>query len=277
MAFAQIDQLRNVTLLLVLTVLVGVGLAAYILGMTIVRPLDRLTAGAAKIAGGDLDVSLPRMSRDELGTMTDVFNHMASRLRRVLGELDKSNHALRKKNEELHELSIRDGLTGLYNRKHMMETLHQETARSLRYNHPYSVLMLDIDHFKDYNDNYGHLAGDAVLKEVAATLMSSLRAGDYAARYGGEEFLLLLQETTLEDALESAERIRGLVEGRKAGGALTAPGITVSIGVASFPESGSDPEEIINKADAALYEAKRAGRNRVASAAGKRAKRKSAT
>ncbi len=234
------------------------------------RPLDRLTSGAAKIAGGNLDVNLPISSRGELGYMTRVFNHMAQRLREVLGQLDRTNRTLVEKNEELHRLSITDGLTDLYNHKYIMETLAIEAARCLRYNHPFSLLMIDIDDFKQYNDGHGHLAGDEVLRGVAAVLRESLRAGDYAARYGGEEFLILLPETGLEDADRSAERIRSRVEERKLGARGNAAGITVSVGVASFPENGNDPEDLISKADTAMYEAKRAGRNRVRLAGQKR-------
>ncbi len=276
LAYAQIVQLRNVTLLLIAAVLVGIGLAAYFLGLTIVRPLDRLTSGAAKIAGGNLDVNLPISSRGELGYMTRVFNHMAKRLREVLGQLDRTNRTLVEKNEELHRLSITDGLTDLYNHKYIMETLVTESARCLRYNHPFSLLMIDIDDFKQYNDSHGHLAGDEVLRGVAAVLRESLRAGDYAARYGGEEFLILLPETGLEDADRSAERIRSRVEERSLGARGNAAGITVSVGVASFPENGSDPEDLISKADTAMYEAKRAGRNRVKLAGKKRKTQKRA-
>ncbi len=276
LAYAQIVQLRNVTLMLMAAILVGVGLAAYILGMTIVRPLDRLTGGAARIAAGNLDVNLPVSSRGELGYMTEVFNRMARQLRQVLGELDTTNRELVEKNEELHRLSITDGLTTLYNHKYIMETLVTEAARCLRYNHPFSLLMIDIDEFKKFNDSHGHLAGDDVLRGVAATLKESLRAGDYAARYGGEEFLILLPETGLDDAARSAERIRSRVEKRRLGAKGNAAGITVSVGVASFPENGGEPEELISKADTAMYAAKRDGRNQVKLAEGARRTRKRA-
>jgi diguanylate cyclase (GGDEF)-like protein len=268
-AYSRIASLRNVTFLLTVCIALGIGLAAYLLGMTIVRPLDRLTAGATGITEGKLDVHLPVYSRGELGAMTVAFNRMAMRLRQVLGELDDTNKALIKKNEELHELSITDSLTGLNNRKHMMETLESEGARAVRYNHPYSILMIDIDGFKTFNDTYGHLAGDEVLREVAATLKHSLRAGDYAARYGGEEFLILLPETGPEDAALSAERLRQRVEATF-GVDEGSPEITVSVGVASFPDNGSGPEHVLVQADTAMYSAKRAGRNRVSLAKGKR-------
>jgi diguanylate cyclase (GGDEF)-like protein len=267
-AYAEITGLRNATLLLVSTILVIIGLTAYLLGVAIVRPLHRLTAAAARIASGNLDVYLPVLSRGELGLMTEVFNHMAGRLRELLGELDATNQALRDKNEELHHLSITDPLTGLFNRKHMTEAVATEAARAARHARSFSILMIDIDHFKKYNDTYGHPEGDRVLTEAAAAIRGALRAGDYAARYGGEEFLVLLPDTALADAPQTAERIRKQVEEKRlgAGGSV----VTVSIGVASFPENGDDPEEVINQADAAMYLAKRVGRNRVEVARGRR-------
>lgn len=262
-AFAPIARLQSVTVFLVLGSLVIVGLAAYLLGLTIVRPLDRLTAGASHIAAGNLDVSLPVLNRGELGSMTEVFNYMAEQLRRLLSELDKTNKALREKNQKLQQISITDSLTTLFNRKHMMETLASEAARSQRYNRPYSILLLDIDHFKKFNDTCGHLAGDEVLHGVAMSVKASLRGGDYAARYGGEEFLVLLPETGPADAAQSAERIRSRVERERLGAEASFSGITISIGVASYPEMGGDSEEVMRHADDAMYVAKRRGRNQV--------------
>ncbi|UCF19396.1 MAG: diguanylate cyclase [Gemmatimonadota bacterium] len=263
LAFSQVRRLRNLTLLLVGSILVFVGLAAYTLGLTIVRPLDRLTHGAARIAAGDMDVDLPVRDAGELGYMTRAFNDMAGQVRDLVRELDRKNRALLKKNQELHELSIRDPLTGLYNHKHMMETLATESARALRYEHPFSVLMIDIDHFKDYNDQHGHQAGDRALLEVASTIRETLRVEDYAARYGGEEFLVMLPETSASAAAESAERIRRHIAERQPGAFDKAMAITVSIGVAAFPENGADPEEVLRQADNAMYRGKRAGRDRV--------------
>lgn len=262
-AYAQIDRLRNTTLFVILVILAIISMAAYLLGLTIVGPLDRLTAGAAKIASGDLKVSLPVFSGGELGYMTEVFNRMSKQLRLVMGELDATNQELREKNKELHELSITDALTSLHNRKHMMDTLAMEVARGLRYDKRFSILMIDIDDFKKYNDTHGHLAGDEVLKELGAFLNDILRTEDYAARYGGEEFLLLLPETGSKGAGQLAERLRQKLEEKSIGATTKLPGITVSIGVAAFPGNGADPEELIRQADKAMYQAKQAGRNKV--------------
>ena len=273
-AYAEIVRLRDATLLFVCVILVIIGMAAYFLGLTIVGPLDRLTVGAAKIASGNLKVKLPVFSGGELGYMTEVFNRMSKQLRLVMGELDTTNKELREKNKELHELSITDALTSLNNRKHMMDTLAMEVARGLRYEKRFSILMIDIDDFKRYNDTLGHLAGDEVLRELGAFLKSTLRTEDYAARYGGEEFLLLLPETGSDGAGQLAERLRQRLEEQAIGANSQHPGITVSVGVAAFPDTGSDPEELIRRADSAMYKAKQAGRNQVMVAKGRSARKR---
>jgi diguanylate cyclase (GGDEF)-like protein len=277
-AYAQIARLQGMTVLMVTGLLLGIGLIAYLLGLIIVRPLDRLTDGVAKVAGGDLEVDLPIYSRGEVGYMTEVFNNMVARLRQGREELAAINKTLREKNTELEEISVTDALTGLYNRKHLMETLPHELARAQRYSHPFSVLMIDIDHFKKHNDTYGHLVGDRTLARMASIFTESVRSVDYVARYGGEEFLIMLPETSLEDALSAAERIRTRVAEEAFGDDGEKVRITVSIGVADFPEDGDTWESIIASADAVLYQAKQRGRNRVVSCerrAGKKGKEKS--
>ena len=150
-----------------------------------------------------------------------------------------------------------DGLTGLYNHRHLQERLAQEIERAERYGRPLSVVMADLDHFKAFNDTFGHPSGDEVLIEVASTLRHVSRASDILARYGGEEFTLILPETGDSEARVVAERARECVAALR----LEA-GVTLSLGVASYRPGGSK-EELIGAADAALYEAKRQGRNRV--------------
>jgi len=262
-AYAQIVRLQSLTVLMVSGLLLGVGLTAYLLGLSIVRPLDSLTKGAAKVAEGNLKVDLPIVSRGEVGYMTEVFNNMVTRLRQGREELAAINKTLKEKNRELEEIAVTDSLTGLYNRKHLIETLTHELARGQRYDHPVSVLMIDIDHFKRYNDTFGHLAGDRVLAKMASIFIESLRRIDYVARYGGEEFLVMLPETESQEALSAAERIRTRVAGETFTHHNEKVSITVSIGIAGFPENGRSLESIIASADAALYRAKRRGRNRV--------------
>lgn len=255
-AYAESTQVVYLTMGMVLGLLLGIGLPAYILALTIVRPLDRLTRGATKVAAGDLDVDLPVVDRGEVGYLTQAFNRMVARLRKGRDELAAIN-------KELQELSVKDGLTGLHNRRHLMATLASETARAERHRHPFAVLMIDLDHFKNYNDTLGHPAGDRLLIRVAQIFKESIRVVDYAARYGGEEFLVMLPESPPEAAMEVAERIRARVAEDNCDGAHEKGQVTVSIGVANYPKSGSTAEALIARADAALYEAKRLGRNRV--------------
>jgi diguanylate cyclase (GGDEF)-like protein len=262
-AYLQIIRLRNLTLLLVTAVLLAIGLCAYFLGLAMVRPLGLLTRGASRVSAGDLEVDVPVRTRSEIGYLTEVFNHMVARLRQGRDELANANEALREKNKELEQLSTTDSLTGLFNRKHLMEKLDLELGRSDRYQHDFTLLIIDIDHFKRYNDTYGHLAGDEVLRRMGTTLKESIRKSDYAARYGGEEFIVLLPETGAEAGAQMAERIRRKMAEEEMGTDTNRTNVTISAGVASFPDYGENAETLIRNADEALYEAKRRGRNQI--------------
>ena len=175
--------------------------------------------------------------------------------------LGLSNVQLR---EILRSQSIHDPLTGLFNRRYMVETLERELHRARRVGNPLALLMVDIDGFKQQNDAFGHDAGDAILIELAALLQRSLRKEDVACRYGGEEFVLVLPDAAMESAARRAEQLRDAVRRMRVPyqGTLLGP-ITVSIGVAAFPDHGSDGTSLLKSADTALYEAKKAGRDRV--------------
>ena len=257
-AFRRAGQLRNVAALMILALLAGVGLIAYVLGLLIARPLGQLTSAAAKVTAGDLSADLPVGGAGEVGELTRAFNTLVLRLRE------------RESQAELERLSITDALTGLYNRRHLMGTLVSEAQRSRRLRRPFSVLLADADHFKQYNDTHGHPAGDAALVKIADILRKTTRAVDCVARYGGEEFLVVLLETTVATAAVVGERIRA----RVAAEAFTGGRMTMSIGVAECPTHGDTPEELIASADAALYEAKGAGRDRVVAAGGKQEREK---
>ncbi|PSN16679.1 hypothetical protein C7293_01740 [filamentous cyanobacterium CCT1] len=169
----------------------------------------------------------------------------------------------------LEELAMRDSLTHVYNRRHFIELASQELARSARFNRPVTLLMIDIDHFKVINDTYGHLAGDAVLRDIALRIKSNLRQSDILARYGGEEFILMMPETDQAQAWSGAERLRQVIAATPFDSGSDPLSITASVGMSCWP-ANSDTNalaslphinDLISKADQALYRAKHSGRN----------------
>ena len=261
-AFEQVRKFRSFALAIIVLLLLIVGVIAHRLGVIIVRPLERLAQSASQVGMGGLDVQLKEEGAGEVGALARVFNHMVAQLRASRQELAGANDRLQEKNAELEALSVTDGLTGLVNHRALMTRLGEEGQRSLRNSHPFVVIMADVDHFKQYNDTFGHPEGDVVLKKVAQILKDCTRNVDCVARYGGEEFAALLPETDMSGAMEVAERMRSRVE------AAEFPGrhVTLSIGVAEFPKHAPTPKDVIAVADSALYVAKRGGRNQVAQA-----------
>jgi diguanylate cyclase (GGDEF)-like protein/PAS domain S-box-containing protein len=166
--------------------------------------------------------------------------------------------------EALREQSIRDPLTGLYNRRYMEAALKQQLSRVTRQLHPLGIIMIDIDHFKSFNDTHGHAAGDALLRELCKLLQSHIRGEDIACRYGGEEFTLIMPDASLEVAQQRAEHLRQQAKQLQWQDASQFhEGITLSAGVAIYPEHGRTIENVMRAADAALYRAKQEGRDRV--------------
>jgi diguanylate cyclase (GGDEF)-like protein len=169
--------------------------------------------------------------------------------------------------EQLHYQSVHDPLTGLFNRRYLDEVLEREMHKATRQQRTVSIILIDIDHFKQINDVYGHDVGDALLSAVGHLLHSSVRDEDFACRYGGEEFLLILSETSLETALKRAEYLREAVKQvRIEDMRVAAISITFSIGVAGFPDHGSTGAQVIRAADRAMRQAKADGRDRVVAA-----------
>lgn len=260
-AYAQIIMLRRATIMMVGGLMFFIGILAYLFGHTLVRPLRRLSREAAGVASGNLDVDIPVSGLSEVSYLTQVFNHMVASLRRGREELSAVNSNLQKKNEELQQLSITDGLTGLYNRKHIMDLFDLEMTRSKRHDNGLAVLMLDIDHFKTVNDTYGHQVGDRVMQQVAELLDQAVRDCDHVGRYGGEEFLMVLPDISIQDAAVVAERIRQSVARLQCRGEKEKFSVTISIGVSGYPTDGEKTESLLSSADSALYQAKADGRN----------------
>ncbi len=164
--------------------------------------------------------------------------------------------------ETIYKMTIVDGLTGVNNKRFLLETLEREIPRARRHERPLTLVMMDIDHFKNINDTYGHLAGDYVLKEQAQLVKSRLRPDDVLGRYGGEEFAILLPETALEGGVAIAEELRSMIQDHSFSFEQEKIQVTMSMGLAQL-EDGWDVPSFIKQADERLYAAKREGRNRV--------------
>ena len=172
--------------------------------------------------------------------------------------------SLQTANERLERLAITDGLTGLYNYRYFQQRLQQEFHRAVRYKAPLACIMVDVDDFKRINDTLGHLQGDAVLRQVAARTLRSVRLSDIVARYGGEEIVAIMPQTDADGAAHQASRLRKAVADAPFEGLPAAMKVTVSIGVAVLdPATMVDPEDLVQAADQAMYAAKAAGKNRI--------------
>jgi diguanylate cyclase (GGDEF)-like protein/PAS domain S-box-containing protein len=200
------------------------------------------------------------------GTCTDIDDQMQTQ-ELLQEQIKQHTAALMEANERLQQESIHDPLTGLYNRRYLEDTLEREVRLALRGAHSLSVIMFDLDHFKKFNDSYGHHAGDAVLRDTAGLLATSVRAEDIVCRYGGEEFVIILPMADFKTAYSRAQRICGEMRELYVLHEGTALGrITISGGVAALPEHGVLPKQLLQAADAALYRAKKEGRDRIVAA-----------
>ena len=249
---------------------------ASLVGHRITTPLARLHRSAHADADGDLDQDTPAETEDEIGDLAHAFQTMTAALRKhrqwqlrhqeeLEEEVHKRTAELAEANERLELLARTDGLTGLYNHRYFQEYLVKEVERCHRSSIPLSMLMIDVDYFKHYNDQNGHVAGDEVLRQVAEVLTRGRRINDVVARYGGEEFSLLLPGTPVNSALNLASQIRSKIAEEPVKNEEAQPGgrLTISVGVASCPEHAATPDSLVAAADKALYAAKRAGRDRV--------------
>jgi diguanylate cyclase (GGDEF)-like protein len=212
---------------------------------------------ASLTAGADDHLTKP-FNESELGARI----YACLRTKALQDELREKNHQLEEVLSRVEILAVTDPLTQLYNRRHFETLIENEFATTARYKSPASCLMIDVDFFKQVNDQYGHRAGDTVLKEIALIIKNCLRKVDTVARWGGEEFVVLLPRTKKEDALIAAERILTAISGHSF--ADINKQVTVSIGIASMPDPSIDSsEKLVDASDAALYEAKGSGRNRI--------------
>jgi diguanylate cyclase (GGDEF)-like protein len=247
----EIKRLRPETLVVIMSAYVSIdsAIAALKAGAYdyLIKPFEDL----------ELIVSVVRRAMENIALIKERNS--------LVVHLKKSNKALKELSRRFRDLAIRDGLTGLYNHGYLLDALAGEVARAVRYDRHLSVIFLDVDHFKQFNDQFGHQRGDMVLRQVSQILKDEIRKTDIAARYGGEEFVLVLPETSKQDAFVVAEKVRKAVQESIANdvadeGPTT---VTISAGVASYMEDGTDATELIAKADAAVYTAKNDGRNAV--------------
>ncbi len=259
--YADWVRQRDLFLALVSVLIVIVAAVAIRMGRSIVVPLENLVDATKQIAKGDFGVSLVATQKDELGLLTQTFNQMTEKLRQNETEILAANQAMQRKNQLLETLSITDGLTGLYNRNKLNLIISDQLARFERSKRPFSVVMIDVDHFKQLNDRLGHIAGDEILIAVARVFVNAIRNVDFAARYGGDEFIVILVETTADEALNTAERIRSQIVDIYCSTIYKSVEVTLSMGVVQSESSDTTPTILLSRVDEALYEAKRAGRN----------------
>ncbi|HEU4367774.1 MAG TPA: diguanylate cyclase [Methylomirabilota bacterium] len=250
--------------LLLLFTLVGV-----LAGIWVIWDLGRIVARMGVLMASESALTGFERRQDEVGTLMGTFNKMLTTIEQQAGEintfatrLDAAYKELESTNARLKETSFKDEVTGLYNRRFFSLRLEEELSRYRRFNHPVSVVLLDLDGFKAVNDEFGHTVGDDTLREVAQILMKHSRGINVVSRYGGDEFAVLLVETSKAGARLYADRIREVVAKHPFSHGKV---ITASFGVASLPDDeAGTAEDLFRAADEALYTAKRAGKNQVA-------------
>lgn len=232
---------------------------------------DRITIGpfilVYKSLSGEDNIDLSHQSEENILSETLVLESKVASILQCIDDPDIRNqlfelkHIINRSKEKLSRLALVDRLTLLYNRRFFDDAIAREVERAKRYSQELSLIMIDIDNFKDFNDTHGHQKGDEVLSQVAAIISDQIRLNDIASRYGGEEMVVILPESSLSSALVAAEKLRSAIE-RDSLLRIGLP-VTVSLGVSEFTGSENSVSDMISRADAALYKAKDAGRNRV--------------
>jgi diguanylate cyclase (GGDEF)-like protein len=223
----------------------------------VLRPFRALLEMAGKVRAGDFS------ARTDLPESDEEFSRLGAALDAMAGELQRRDEQLQEAMQRLNEQAITDQLTGLPNRRYLWDRLGAELVRAQRRRAPLSVLLFDVDFFKQFNDRWGHEAGDLVLKNVTQVIRKVVRGSDVVARHGGEEFVIVMPEATEEVAAARAEELRSEIAALR----LTYAGqqleqITVSVGVVCSRESAETAEDLVRAADHAMYEAKQGGRDR---------------
>lgn len=236
-------------------------------GIEVVRQVRALSSSIIVMvmtAHGSLQTAIESMREGAYDFIAKPLDLDTTRIR-----IEKALEYQRLYNEsvEYKKKATVDGLTGLWNFAHFQEMLLNELERSKRYNYPVSLVMIDLDNFKTYNDTFGHTSGNYILVQLANIFRNFIRASDTVSRYGGEEFVIILPHTKKQHAHNFCDRLRKIVEKAHFHGEESMPGgkITISSGIAAFPDDAGTADELIDRADKALYEAKRSGRNMVCS------------
>jgi diguanylate cyclase (GGDEF)-like protein len=252
-----------------LQMLVAFTVLGMLAGAWVIWDIGRIIARMGALMGSEGPLAPIERRQDEVGTLMTSFNKMlvtieqqAAEINTFTTRLDAAYKELESTNARLKETSFKDEVTGLYNRRFFSLRLEEELSRYRRFNHPVSVVLLDLDGFKAVNDDFGHTVGDATLREIAQILMKHSRGINVVSRYGGDEFAVLLVETSKAGARLYADRIREVVAKYPFSHGKV---ITSSFGVASLPDDeAGTAEDLYRAADEALYAAKRAGKNQVA-------------
>jgi diguanylate cyclase (GGDEF)-like protein len=244
----------------------GAVAVALLLGVLLSRGLSRalrqLTGAVRAMHGGSLLQRVPVVGKDEVAVLAAAFNDMSEKLARTHEELNASHQTILTQSEQMRELSVRDALTKLHNRRHFDEQASTLFSHAVRHQRPLSVVIGDIDFFKRINDQFSHATGDAVLRQVGEILRGHMRLSDLVARYGGEEFVIALPETELPQAAALCDKLRAMIEGFPWHQVHPDLKVTMSMGVYADIAAGT-AEAMLQKADALLYRAKQTGRNRV--------------
>ncbi len=239
-------HLKDVRYISIIIIIIAFLVSAIIIVLfikNVVIPLQIIEKGAEQFGHGDFSHRIEIEPRNELGKLAVTFNSMA---------------------DKLEEIATRDGLTGLLNKKAILQVLDSELMRARRHDSTLSLMMLDLDYFKNINDTYGHQAGDTVLVTATELIDKHVRGIDHVGRYGGEEIVIVLPDTSETESVEIAERIRrSLASTQIVVSEFNFVSVTVSIGIAIFPMDGADKDALLNNADQAMYHAKAEGRNRV--------------